>query len=81
MMQPLGQPAGLKGRYDLVLLGSSDGKPWSQTVSRPNQTIDIRQYLRLDGVVEYPSGVSVRQVEFRVLDADGRLLVAETARL
>ena len=81
LMQALGQPAGLKGRYDLVLVGTSDGKPWSQTVSRPNQTIDIRQYLRLDGVVEYPSGVSVRQVEFRVLDADGRLLVAETARL
>jgi len=81
LMQALGQSPGLKGRYDLVLTGLMDGKPWSQTVAGSSQTLEIRQYRRLEGTVEYPLGVTVKQVEFRVLDTSGRLLVTETARL
>ncbi|NRT56882.1 DUF6776 family protein [Sphaerotilus uruguayifluvii] len=81
LMLAVGQPAGLKGRYDLVLTGTQDGRAWTQALSRPDQRIDIRQYQRLEGLVELPAGVQVRQLEIRVLDAGGKLLASEIARL
>lgn len=81
LMRALGQSAGVKGRYELVLTGLQDGKPWLLNVNKPSQTVDIKQYQRLEGVVDYPSGAVVKQLEIRILDGAGKLQTAEVARL
>jgi hypothetical protein len=81
LMRALGQGAGVKGRYELVLTGTLDSKPWLLNVNKPSQTVDIKQYQRLEGVVDYPSGAVVKQLEIRILDGAGKLQTAEVARL
>ena len=81
LMRALGQSASVKGRYELVLTGSQDGKPWLLNVNKPSQMVDIKQYQRLEGVVDYPSGAVVKQLEIRILDGAGKLQTAEVARL
>lgn len=81
LMRALGQGAGVKGRYELVLTGSQEGKPWLLNVNKSSQVVDIKQYQRLEGVVDYPSGAVVKQLEIRILDGAGKLQTAEVARL
>lgn len=56
-----------KGRLELVLSGTRDGKPWSQTVSDA-AVLQLRQYRRLEGVVDLPLRAMVKTVTARVME-------------
>jgi hypothetical protein len=81
LMQAVGRSGEIKGRYDLVVTGSQDGRPWTQTVNKAGQSIEMKQYQRLEGVVDLPAGVVVKQLEIKVLDAAGKLQASEVARM
>lgn len=68
------------GRYELVLVGSIDGRPWSRAMpgARPLQ---FRQYARLEGTVEHPTEVVLKTVQARVMDAQGAVRAAQTVKL
>jgi len=59
------------GRYDLTLNGVLDGKPWVFTPAGGAQALQLKQYLRLDGVIEHPPQAVVKTVSVRVLDSNG----------
>jgi len=81
LMQAVGRSGEIKGRYDLLITGSQEGRPWTQTVSKPGQSIEMKQYQRLEGVVDLPAGVVVKQLEIKVLDTAGKLQASEVARM
>ncbi|MEX8494712.1 DUF6776 family protein [Sphaerotilus sp.] len=81
LMQAVGQSGELKGRYDLTITGTQEGHPWTQTVTKASQSFEMKQYQRLEGVVDLPSGVVVKQLEIKVLDASGKLQASEVARM
>lgn len=68
------------GRYELTLTGTLDGKPWVFTPAGGAQTLQIKQYLRLDGVVEHPPQAVVKTVSVKVTDMNGAVRATLTVK-
>jgi len=68
------------GRYDVTLTGTLDGKPW--TFVRPGgaQSLQLRQYLRLEGVIDHPEQAVVKAVSVRVMDLSGAVKTTLTVK-
>lgn len=70
-----------KGRYELVLSGQLDGKPWSQAQRGGPQLLQLRQYARLEGLIDHPEGAVIKALQARVLDDKGVTRATQTIRL
>lgn len=70
-----------KGRYDVSLSGLMDGRPWSTSMPSVSKPLQVRQYVRLEGVTEYPSTVVVKQVQVQVFDDRGVVRATQTLKL
>jgi hypothetical protein len=78
LMQPGRAPAPFEGRYDVVLSGRLEGRSWSTGLPGGAQPLRLRQYLRLEGVVDHPPGVVLKTVQARITDGAGGLKASET---
>ena len=67
------------GRYELVLGGQLDGKPW--TLARDPQVLQLRQYARVEGLIDHPAAAVIKTVQARVLDAQGVTRAVQTLKL
>ena len=56
------------GRLELVLSGTREGKPWSQTLPPQGQPLQFKQYRRMDGVLDLPPNAVVKTITARVLE-------------
>ncbi len=81
LMQASGRTAVFQGRYELALSGTLDGKAWSHVLREPTQSVNLKQYQRLEGAADYPSAAVVKIVEIKVYDAAGKVQTSDTARL
>jgi hypothetical protein len=81
LMQASGRTAIFQGRYELALSGTLDGKAWSHVVRESSQSVNLKQYQRLEGSADYPSAAIVKIVEIKVYDAAGKVQTTDTARL
>ena len=81
VMQSGKAPAEFKGLYDLQLAGTLDGKPWTLGLPVGPQPITLRQYARVESLVDYPSGAVVKTVQVRVTDSHGGVRATQTATL
>lgn len=70
-----------KGRYELLLSGTFDGKPWIQPGPVVSQPLQFKQYRRVDGTVQYPANAVVKQVQVRVLDDNGKEVATQSLRM
>ncbi|RZI80452.1 MAG: hypothetical protein EOP38_22430 [Rubrivivax sp.] len=70
-----------KGRYELLLSGTFDGKPWVQPGPVVSQPLQLKQYRRVDGTVQYPANAVVKQVMVRVLDDNGKEVATQSLRM
>lgn len=70
-----------RGRYELLLSGTYDGKPWVQPGPAVRQPLQFKQYRRVDGTVQYPANAVVKQVQVRVLDDNGREVATQSLRM
>ncbi len=73
--------AEFKGRYDLLLQGQLEGKPWNQALPGGPQSLLMRQVTRVEGMIEHPPGAVVKTVQVKVLDAQGVTKALQTLRL
>lgn len=80
MMAP-GRSNGFSGRYELQLSGTQEGRPWNFAAAQPSFTVNAKQYQRLEGVIDHPATAVVKQLEFKVLDAGGKVQATEVVRL
>lgn len=69
------------GRYELVLSGQMEGKPWSFTMPGGARPLKFKQYQRVDGVIDYPAEAVVKQVQVKVLDSGGGVRATQVLRL
>ncbi len=74
-------PPEFRGRVELMLIGLKDGKPWFDTTAAWKQALQLKQYVRVQGVVSAPPQVQIRQVQVRVLDESGVLRSNELLKL
>ena len=58
------------GRLEMTFSGMLNGKPWTATLPGGAQAVKIKQYGRMDGVLEVPPQVSVKSIVARVLDGN-----------
>ena len=71
--------ADFSGRYELVLSGVMDGKPWTQPGTA--QPLQLRQYRRVEGLIEHPTGAVIKTLQARVLDGLGQTRATQTLKL
>lgn len=55
------------GKLELVLTGTHDGAPWTQTQPPEGQPLQVKQYRRIEGVLDLPPNAVVKTVTARVL--------------
>lgn len=78
VMQPGKAPAEFQGRYDVTLVGLRQGQPWSALAAGAPWPLRLRQYRRVDGVVDHPDDAVVQSVQVRVLDQRGAVRATQT---
>lgn len=69
------------GRYELTLTGTLLGKPWTAALPAGDHVLELTQYRRVEGSLEYDANAMVQTAQLRVLDAQGTLRATEQARL
>ena len=69
-----------KGRYEISLNGTLDGKPWSFTPAAGVQTLQLKQYRRIDGMLDLPPTAVVKTATARVLDQNGATKASVTVK-
>jgi hypothetical protein len=70
-----------RGRYEIRLTGSLDGKAWSQGRPDGGRAVVIKHYKRVQGVIDFPPGAVVQQLDVRVIDANGTVRAQQTLKL
>jgi len=68
------------GRYDVVLGGTLDGRPWSQPLPGGPMPLRLQQYLRLQGSVDHPPAAVIKAVQVRVVDQQGAVRATQSVR-
>jgi hypothetical protein len=80
VMQAGKTPVEFMGRYELTLTGTLDGKPWIFAMPGGAQALHLKQYLRIEGTLEYPAQAVVKSASVRVTDGSGAVRAALTVR-
>ena len=81
VMQSGAAPAEFKGHYDILLGGQLAGRPWTLSLPGGARALTMRQYARVDGLIDHPAEVVLKTVQARVTDAQGTVRATETLRL
>lgn len=81
VMQSGAAPAEFKGRYEILLGGQLDGRPWTMALPGGARALTMRQYARVDGLIDHPPEVVLKTVQARVTDLQGAVRATETLRL
>jgi DnaJ-domain-containing protein 1 len=81
LMQSGKAPAEFKGRYELQLTGTLEGKPWTWTPDPAGRAISVKQYARVEGTVDHPQPAVVKTVQVKVLDSAGGVRATQTVKM
>lgn len=68
VIQPLKNAPEFNGKLELSLTGLLAGKPWSMALPAGPQPLRFRQYQRMEGVVDLPPQVVVKNVSAKVVE-------------
>jgi hypothetical protein len=68
VIQPVKNAPEFRGRLELSLSGTQDGKPWMMPLPGGAQPLQFRQYRRVEGMVDLPPQVIVKNVSARVVE-------------
>jgi hypothetical protein len=80
VMQNGNVAADFSGRYEIVLSGTLDGRAWSFSPPGGTKPLSLRQYARVEGVIEHPEQAVVKTVQVRVTDQKGQLVATQTVK-
>lgn len=81
VMQSGKSPAPFTGRYEVTLAGTRGGRAWSQAMPEGGLPLQLRQYMRVDGIVDHPPEAVVQTVQVRILDRNGMVRAVQSASL
>ena len=69
------------GRYELTLSGTLNGQPWTSTGGAVNQPLQVKQYARVEGMLDCPPQAVVKSAQVKVTDAGGAVRALQTLKL
>lgn len=70
VIQPVKNAPEFNGRLELSFSGLRDGKPWSLELPGGGQALQFRQYRRIEGVIDLPPQVVVKNVSAKVVEGN-----------
>ncbi|MFM8768459.1 MAG: DUF6776 family protein [Rubrivivax sp.] len=73
--------AEFSGRYELVLSGSLAGRPWNMPAAGGAKDMKLKQYLRVEGLIEHPPQAVIKSLQVRVLDDAGAVKATQSVAL
>jgi hypothetical protein len=73
--------AEFSGRYDLLITGYVAGKPWTMSLPGGPKPLSLRQYARVEGMIDHPADAVIKTVQARVLDNLGAVRATQTVKL
>jgi len=65
----------------VTLSGTLDGKPWSLAAAGGPKPLQMKQYLRVEGMIDHPVQAVVKNIQVRVMDASGGVKATQTAKV
>jgi hypothetical protein len=68
VIQPVRDAPTFNGKLDLTISGTQSGKPWMAHLPGGAQTLQFKQYRRLDGVLDLPPLTVVKTVTAKVME-------------
>ena len=68
VIQPVKNAPEFRGKLELSLSGTLDGKPWMMPLPGGAQPLQFRQYRRVEGMVDLPPQAVVKNVSARVVE-------------
>ena len=71
VIQPVKNAPEFHGRLELNFSGTQEGKPWTMPLPGGGQALQFRQYRRLEGMVDLPPEVVVKNVSARIVEGSG----------
>jgi hypothetical protein len=69
------------GRYEMTVTGTLDGQPWSSPPATAPQPLQVKQYARVEGMIDCPAQAVVKTVQVKVTDAGGAVRALQTLHL
>jgi hypothetical protein len=81
LMQPGKAVPELNGRYEMTLVGSLDGQPWSLVQPGGPKSMQLKQHLRLEGTIDYPAQAVLKAVSVKVTDVQGGVLATYSVKI
>ena len=81
VVQSAKNPHEFKGKLDVVISGTLGGKPWTANLANGAMAIEVKQYRRLDGLIELPEQVQIKSVLVKVMDNSAHSAVRATQTL
>jgi len=69
------------GRYELTLGGTLNGQPWTSPPSATIAPLQVKQYARVEGMVDCPPQAVVKTAQVKVTDAGGAVRALQTLKL
>jgi hypothetical protein len=73
--------ADFKGRFELSLSGTLDGKPYSLAMPGGPKPLQLRLYTRVEGVLDHPATAVIKTVQVRVIDSQGAVRATQAVKL
>ena len=68
VIQPIKNGAEFRGRLELSIAGTLNGKPWMITLPDGAQQLQFRQFRRIEGMVDLPFQAVVKNVSAKVVE-------------
>jgi hypothetical protein len=81
VMQAGKAPPEFNGRYEVTLTGVLDGRPWTLVQPGGAKPLQLKQYLRIEGMIDHPSLAVVKAVSVRVTNRSGEVKATQTLRV
>ena len=69
-----------KGHYEVLLSGTLDGKPWSQSAADSPKPLQLRHYTRVEGRIAHPPEAVIKALQVKVTDAQGVTRATQSVR-
>jgi hypothetical protein len=79
VMQSGKSPVEFKGRYEITLAGTLDGKPWVYAPPAGAQPLALKQYVRVEGMLDHSPQAVVKTVSVKIIDGNGLFKAGLTA--
>jgi hypothetical protein len=81
VMQPGKAVPEFSGRYEMTLTGTLSGRPWSLPQPGGPKPLQLKQSLRVEGLIDHPAEAVIKAISVKVTDSRGGVLTTHTVKL